>query len=86
MHGSYKEINAVYENDLDRLLSEVGLLTDFNTRNLKCKFCKGVVTRKNIYSVIKDSDRHKLVCSKAQCVSALMEFLDLKRQGVPDNG
>jgi len=80
MLRNYKDLNAVYEDDLDSLLEQVGLLESLNAGKLKCKFCKNVVARDEIYSVIKDSDTHKVVCSRAECVSALMQYLDDKRR------
>lgn len=79
MIKEFRSINAVHEHDLNTLLDSVGLLEDFKKKKLKCKFCGDVVTDNNIFSVIRDSDRYKLVCSKARCVSSLMEFLN-KRQ------
>ena len=80
MKREYRSINAVHENDLEGLLDKVGLLEDFRAGKLKCKFCKDPVDNENIYSIIKDSDTYKAVCSKATCVSALMEFLEAKRK------
>ena len=75
MANEYKSLNAVYVDDLDDLLDSVGLLQDFKAEKLKCKFCRDVVSEKNIYSLISDSGQYKLVCSRAQCVAALMEFV-----------
>lgn len=87
MKRGYQSINAVHENDLEGFLDSVGLLQDFQNGSLKCKFCRDPIDKQNIYSIVKDSDTYKAVCSKAQCVSALMEFLEAKRRahGV-DNG
>jgi hypothetical protein len=84
MKREYRSINAVHESDLEGFLASVGLLQEFQDGKLKCKFCKDPIDKQNIYSIIKDSDTYKAVCSKAQCVSALMEFLEAKRrsQGV----
>lgn len=81
MGRKYEPIHAVHEDDLANLLKSVGLLANFEAGKLKCKFCKCVVTRENIYSVIKDSDTYKVISSDAECVSALMDYLDKKRQG-----
>lgn len=80
MKRGYKSINAVYEDDLEALLGSVGLLEDFEAGSLRCKFCKDSVDKENIYSVIKDSDTYKVVCSKARCVSDLMQYLEAKRR------
>lgn len=80
MKREYRSINAVHENDLEGFLDKVGLLQDFQGGKLKCKFCKEPVDKENIYSIIKDSDSYKVVCSKASCVSALMEYLEAKRK------
>lgn len=68
-------MGAVHTDDLNRLLSKVGLFEQFQARQLKCKFCGDIVTLENIYSLIKDSGAYKLVCDKAACVNGLLQFL-----------
>jgi hypothetical protein len=80
MKREYRSINAVHEDDLDSFLESVGLLKSFHEGKLKCKFCKVVISGDNIYSIIKDSDTYKGVCTKAECVSSLMEYLENKRK------
>lgn len=80
MKRGYKPINAVHERDLDNLLDSVGLLSRFHEGKLKCKFCGDTVTIDNIYSVIRDSNTYKVVCTRAQCVALLMEYLEAKRR------
>lgn len=86
MRRNYKPVNAVYGDDFKSLLSSLGIYKNFIENKLTCKFCKEIVTENNVYSIIKDSDRYKLVCSKAECVSALMEFLEAKRKKGGVNG
>lgn len=86
MTREYKDINAVHETDLSNFLLKINLLDDFQAAKTKCKFCKDVVGIQNIYSVIKDSDKYKLVCNKASCVASLMSYLEKKHRGKIDNG
>ena len=74
-----KTINAVHEDDLINFLESVALKDDFENGLTKCKFCKRTVNIDNIYSVIKDSGTYKLVSNDAECVSALMEYLEVQR-------
>lgn len=80
MEKEYKNIDAVHADDLERLLERVGLLDKFNQGKVKCKFCGQAVTHENIYSVIKDSGSHKLVCDKAECVNKLMQFVAYRKK------
>ena len=82
MAMEYKNIDAVHSNDLERLLLHVGLLEQFKEQKVKCKFCGTPVTHENIYSVIKDSGSHKLVCDKADCVNQLMQFVASRKPKV----
>ena len=68
-------MDAVHVDDLENLLNKVGLLDKLNSGQLKCKFCRNIVSEDDIYSVIKDSGQHKVVCERANCVSQLMQFL-----------
>lgn len=82
MEREYKDIDAVHSDDLDHLLSKLGLLDDYRAGQIKCKFCRNTVTKDNIYSVIKDSGSYKLVCDRADCVKALMLFVASRRKKV----
>ena len=82
MERIYKDIDVVHSDDLSRLLEKVGLIDRFNAGELKCKFCGDIVTRDNIYSVIKDSGQYKVVCEKAGCINQLLQFLATRKKKV----
>jgi|GEM_PF-1002245 len=86
MARGYRDIKAVHESDLRGFLANIGLLEDFEAGKAKCKFCGDVVTMDNIYSVIKVADKHRLVCSKATCVSELMAYLETQQKNGTKNG
>lgn len=73
-------LDAIKMRELDDLLRRFGLLNDFKKKKLKCKFCREIVTKENIYSIMKDSGHIKLVCEKGECVSKMMELLDARSQ------
>lgn len=82
MGSQFRDLNAVHADDLENLLLKVELLEQFKDGTLKCKFCHDVVTADNIYSIIKDSGQHKVVCEKAECVSQLMQFVATRKPKV----
>jgi hypothetical protein len=82
MEKEYKDIDAVHSDDLDHLLDKLGLLNDYKSGQIKCKFCRNPITEDNIYSVIKDSGSYKLVCDRADCVKALMQFVASRKKKV----
>lgn len=82
MGDNYKGMDAVHADDLEHLLERIGLLDDFIAKEAKCKFCSSPVTHENIYSIIKDSGTHKLVCDRADCVNNLMQFIASRKKRV----
>lgn len=43
---------------------------------MNCKFCGSSVTEANLYALAKDSGAVKVICSKPQCVSEFVEWIE----------
>lgn len=66
-----KEIEAIHKHDLEAMLSNLGLLDDFNASKLQCQFCHDVIHENNFGAVYSEEKKIKFSCSKLQCLSNL---------------
>lgn len=75
------KLKAVHDNDLIGLLESLGLYGKFKAGELKCSFCKDIITFENLHSFFPDSGSIKQTCSKPECVKSLMAKLEDKQYG-----
>lgn len=80
MNNNYEKLNTVHLDDISNLLNHCGIALDYKKRVIKCKFCKSIVTNKNIYSVFKDSGSYKLVCDNHDCIQSLLELVNERKK------
>jgi hypothetical protein len=73
MASGRDEIRAVFDDDLTGLLERLGVLADFNGGRFKCFHSGDVLTLENLHAVFPESGQVKGVCSKSECVLALVE-------------
>lgn len=78
MDEDKKQLNAVHERDLGTLLKQFGIQEKFDNNELLCKFCKEMVNKDNIYSVLPEAGMFNLICDKPDCITQLMEYLGEK--------
>lgn len=64
---SEKEIQAVYDEDLLKLLTDLGLKEDFDSGKIKCAFCGNTITLENFFSIFSDGEKIKFSCKKEGC-------------------
>lgn len=64
---SEKEIQAVHDYDLIKLLENLGLKEDFDNGKIKCTFCDEVINFDNLYSIFSDGKEIKISCNKENC-------------------
>lgn len=76
----YEKLNAVHLDDLERLLIGCGIYDDYKSGLVKCKFCKKVITKDNIYSLFRDSGSYKLICDNSECVKSLLELINDRKK------
>ncbi|MFA5831403.1 MAG: hypothetical protein WC878_06235 [Candidatus Paceibacterota bacterium] len=72
MEKENKEINAVLERDLEKLLTHLGIEKSFSEGNLKCNFCDLVITKENLYSILPKDKKIILTCDRPECIKAFI--------------
>jgi len=64
---SEKTIQTIYDEDLPKLLSDLGLKEDFDNGRIKCSFCGDVITKENLLTIFSDGKEIKFSCNKESC-------------------
>lgn len=75
------KLKVVHDNDLEELIDSLGLSAKLKAGELKCPFCKDIITIENLHSLFPDSGAIKLTCSRPECVKLLMGRLEEKNYG-----
>ena len=70
-----EKIQAVHDEDLEKILEGLGILNKFKHGELKCKFCSKAITFNNLHSLFPQSGDIKLVCDSTNCVGELSNLL-----------
>ena len=66
---SEKTIQTIYDEDLPKLLSSLGLKDDFDNGRIRCSFCGEIVTKDNLLTIFSDGKEIKFSCNKESCRS-----------------
>ena len=69
-------LSAVYDDDLEKLLSKLKLLDKLHQGQLKCKFTDTIITFDNLYSIFPESGSIKLVCDSPDAVKLFADYLN----------
>ena len=69
-----KVINAIHEDDLEKYLEKLGLLTKINKGEINCYFCKEKIEIKNLDCVFAYENDIKFCCDKISCYVKLSEI------------
>lgn len=70
-----KILKAVYDQDLEKLLNDLGISDTIKNGEKKCKFCESVITLDNIHAIFPESGDIKIVCDNPKCIRRLSIFL-----------
>lgn len=70
-----KEVHAVHDEDLEKVLERLGILVKLKRGGLKCKFCSRVITLENLHSYFPQSGDIKFVCDNANCIKKMLGLL-----------
>lgn len=70
-----RPIQAVYDDDLGRLLNALGVLRPFEAGETSCEFCGTQVGQGNLHAVFPRRGDVALSCDKPGCVARLNEVL-----------
>lgn len=68
-----KQIDAVLESDLEKLLKGLGIYDELVSGNLKCAICGEKVTQDNIMAIYPENGEIKLACDKPACQKIIKE-------------
>jgi hypothetical protein len=63
-----RSIEAVYGDEIKKLIIQLGEYDRVNSAKAKCKFCGKVITLDNISIIFPESGDIKYVCSSRQCM------------------
>ena len=72
-----KIINAVYEDDLTEFLDKLELTKKIQSKKIKCKFTKEIITLQNFHAVFPEAGDIKVVCNSPE---AILEFSSYLRE------
>jgi hypothetical protein len=64
-------IPAVHDDDLKKILSNYGILNEFDAGQSKCFVCNNPVTWDNIYGIFLVENQPKLVCDSIECIDKI---------------
>ncbi len=64
-------IHTIHDDDLNNFLNSINYLKKIKSGQIKCAFCKEIITTENLNSIFPDSGEIKFSCSKPKCMIAL---------------
>lgn len=67
-----KDIQAVYEEDLEQFLSSIGILFDIDQGLYNCYFCENVITRENFFACFPVFGNVAISCDSPSCMMKLL--------------
>lgn len=68
------KINAVHDDDLEKLLEKLGLLDKIKSGQIKCKFTGTIISLNNLYSIFPQSGSIKVVCDSPIAIKLFTEY------------
>jgi hypothetical protein len=71
-------LHAVHDDDLKKLVENLGLLKDLQDGKIKCKFCRDTITFDNLNTMFSESGAIKVICNKPECEEKLTSYLTKK--------
>lgn len=72
-----KEINAVYEGDLEKILDGLELTNKIKSKKIKCKFTKKTITFNNFHAAFPEAGAIKVVCNTPEAILEFSKYLRL---------
>lgn len=78
MKKDREKINAITDDKLILLLTNIGLYENVISGKIKCKFCGEIVTIECISAIFPESGSIKISCDKPSCIAGLNNFLNQK--------
>ncbi len=72
-------LNAVYDSDLEELLTNLNLFEKIKNGKIKCKFTKEIITLENLYAIFPEEGTIKVVSDSPKAIKLLSEYISDKR-------
>ena len=70
---SKKIIEAVHEDDIEKILEKLGLLESLKNGKLRCEYCECIINEKNIQSLFSHNGRIGFCCENILCYEKLKD-------------
>ena len=70
-----QSLKAVHDDELVEFMKALGIHSAFSRGELKCAFCKDVITWKNLHAFFPDSGAVKCCCAKSECIEKLVTLV-----------
>lgn len=71
-------LNAVYDENLEELLSKLNLLDKIRNGQIRCKFTNEVITLENLHSIFPEENTIKVVCNCPEAIKLLSQYINEK--------
>lgn len=70
--GRTRDIQAVYEDDVENFLETLGILDELDNNLVKCYFCEKPVTRQNFGACFPADAIIAVCCDNPECIMKVM--------------
>lgn len=67
-----KVLHSVYEEDLEKLLTNLGLLDKVKSGEYRCEFCDKKITIQNLQCVFPKEGTIRFCCEEGECFEAAL--------------
>ena len=71
-----KAINTIYDDQLETLLKNLGILNSIKQHKKKCKFCGERITLESISYIFPEAGDIKIVCDRPECIGKLIDHIN----------
>lgn len=80
--SAHYDIKAVHENNLEKVLEELGMLTAVKEGTVVCKFCGKKLTQENIQCLYPKNDEIVFCCDEIKCFQKALEDSGSEKRNV----
>jgi hypothetical protein len=66
-------LKAVYEQDIEKFLLNLGMLEDVKKGSVKCRFCTQIITLSNFGGLVRIINKLEVFCDRIECYIKMLE-------------
>lgn len=70
-----KGINAIYEDDIEKFLTNLGLIEDLEKEKISCALCGTKITKVNLQCILSIEGEIKFCCDDLECYTTALEII-----------